>query len=81
MTIADALPAGSGLAGFGPGVEAFPVVVGIIEVATERALQYEPLQERGFKGGGKQPDRGEEIDSVTATMRTEDHIDAVAAVD
>jgi len=35
--------------------------------------------ERGFQGGGKRPGRGEEIDSVTATMRTEDHIDAVAA--
>jgi hypothetical protein len=35
--------------------------------------------ERGFQGGGKQPGRGEEIDSVTAKMRTKDPIDAVAA--
>ena len=79
MTIAGAPPRTFGLAAFGPGVEAFPEVEGVIDVAAERALQCEPLQERGFQGGGKRPGRGEEIDSVTATKRTEDHIDAVAA--
>jgi len=53
--------------------------LGVVEVAAERALQYETLQERGFQVRGKRLGRGEEIDSVTATMRTKDHIDAVAA--
>ena len=72
-------PVEFGFAAFGPGVEAFAVVVGVVEVAAERALQYEPLQDRGFQVRGKRLGRGEEIDSVTATMRTKDHIDAVAA--
>jgi hypothetical protein len=36
-------PVEFGLAAFGPGVVAFPVVVGIIEIAAERALQFEAL--------------------------------------
>jgi hypothetical protein len=44
-------PVEFGLAAFGPGVEAFPVVVGIVEIEAERALQFEPLQKLGFQAG------------------------------
>jgi hypothetical protein len=44
-------PVEFGLRAFGPGVEAFAMVVGVVEVAAERALQFEALQERGFQGG------------------------------
>ena len=57
MTIAGAPPRTFGLTAFGPGVVAFAVVVGVVEVAAERALQFEALQDRSFLKGVKRPDR------------------------
>jgi hypothetical protein len=46
-----------GLPVLDPGVEALAVIVGVIELAAERPLEFEPILERGLEGDVERPFR------------------------